>query len=457
MRHRRGPAGLPRRRRSGPLALRRLGLARAGRDRVHRRAGERQPRPTRPAIAASSSRRGPDGELVGFGAEHDDFRVHSLARRVHPVSLLAALRRPGRRAAVRAGRRRQRPRLRPRRLPAHRGPRRAAARDHRRLAARRRGGPRRARARPSAPPTSAAASAGSTSRRTARRCVTDVRNCAVADGFATALQSVPRATERVGGRADRRRRPSSPGPEHGRRLRRGPGARRRPQPRLRAAPGLGRQRLPGLGGRRRLGAQRRLRRRRRAESLVALRPARRSFAAGVAGAGAGATVCALTRVLADGQPIVVGATATTGADGSYAIELPPGPSREVFVHYVVGDEVIARHGLVAALERAAHARRCSPNHGVRNRDRLYFAGTLPGPCLLRPSGQGPGAAGQAPLAGLPHRPRRRRLRVHRPLQAARHRRRGRYRFRALVPQAAGYPYERGHSRDGQGQGASGRR
>ena len=63
------------------------------------------------------------------------------------------------------------------------------------------------------------------------------------------------------------------------------------------------------------------------------------------GGGAGATVCALTRVLIDGRPIVVGATATTGADGAYAIELPPGPSREVYVHYAVGDRVLARHGL----------------------------------------------------------------------------------------------------------------
>src|SRR6185503_14924098 len=66
----------------------------------------------------------------------------------------------------------------------------------------------------------------------------------------------------------------------------------------------------------------------------------------IAGAGAGATVCALTRVLIAGRPIVVGATATTSADGAYAIELPPGPSREVYVHYVVGDQVLARHGLV---------------------------------------------------------------------------------------------------------------
>ena len=58
----------------------------------------------------------------------------------------------------------------------------------------------------------------------------------------------------------------------------------------------------------------------------------------VSGVGAGATVCALTRVLLGGQPILVGATATTTADGSYALELPPGAGREVFLHYVVGDD-----------------------------------------------------------------------------------------------------------------------
>ncbi len=165
----------------------------------------------------------------------------------------------------------------------------------------------------------------------------------------------------------------------------------------------------------------------------------------VAGAGAGAAVCALTRVLIEGQPVVVGATALTRADGSYELELPPGPSREVYVHHVVGDRVIARHGLVLR-SSARPSLRVQPNHGVRNHDRLHFSGTLPGPaCFDR-------------VVKVQARLGKRRWQVFRTdradescrftarykLRATRHARR--YRFRALVPQAAGYPYERGHSR-----------
>ena len=139
---RRRPAGLPRRGRVRALALRRLGLARAGRA------------PCSPACRrtpASPTRPGHRGQLVVDPARGRAGRVRRRARRlprpldrrrVHPVSQLAALRRPGRRQAVRARRRRQRPRLRPRRLPAHRGPRRADRRAQRRLAARRPGRPR---------------------------------------------------------------------------------------------------------------------------------------------------------------------------------------------------------------------------------------------------------------------------------------------------------------------------
>jgi hypothetical protein len=165
----------------------------------------------------------------------------------------------------------------------------------------------------------------------------------------------------------------------------------------------------------------------------------------VTGAPAGATVCALTRVAADGEPIVVGATATTAADGSYAIELPPGPTREVYVHYVAGDTVIARHGLLAR-SWARPSLSVTPNHGVRTRHRLHFAGALPGPsCADR-------------VVKVQARLGKRRWQVFRTDRTdaacaftARYRLRAtsgarRYRFRALVPRAAGYPYQRGHSR-----------
>lgn len=165
----------------------------------------------------------------------------------------------------------------------------------------------------------------------------------------------------------------------------------------------------------------------------------------VPGAGAGATVCALTRIALDGRPIVVGATAATAADGSYAIELPPGPNREVYVHYIRGDRVLARHGL--AVRSTVHpSLDARPNHGVRNGDRIRFDGVLPGPaCADR-------------VVKVQARLGKRRWQVFRTDRAdgncgfhARYRLRStarakRYRFRALVPQQAGYPFERGYSR-----------
>ena len=165
----------------------------------------------------------------------------------------------------------------------------------------------------------------------------------------------------------------------------------------------------------------------------------------VTGAGAGATVCALTRVALDGQPVVVGATATTAADGSYALELPPGPSREVFVHYVVGDSVTARHGLgLTATVRPRLTVR--PTHGVRNHDRLRFTGRLPGPACTDRLVKIQAKLGKArwQVFRTDRTDSACRFAARYKLRATRNARR--YRFRALVPQAAGYPYERGASR-----------
>ena len=87
-----------------------------------------------------------------------------------------------------------------------------------------------------------------------------------------------------------------------------------------------------------------------------------------------------------------------------------------------------------------------PNHGVSNHDRIHFAGTLPGPaCADR-------------VVKVQARLGKRRWQVFRTDRAdtdcrfeARYKLRStarakRYRFRALVPQQAGYPYERGYSR-----------
>jgi len=181
-------------------------------------------------------------------------------------------------------------------------------------------------------------------------------------------------------------------------------------------------------------------------SSVTVRSDRRAVIRGrLRGAGPGATVCALTRTRTTGAPSAVAATVTTDADGAFAIPLPPGPGRAVFVHYADGDRVLARHGLTRrSIVRPSV--RVRPNHGVRRGDRLHFSGRLPGPaCSER-------------VVKVQARIGRRRWQVFRTdradercafrarykLRATRNARR--YRFRALVPEQAGYPYVAGHSR-----------
>ena len=107
--------------------------------------------------------------------------------------------------------------------------------------------------------------------------------------------------------------------------------------------------------------------------------------------------------------------------------------------------MVARHGLgLRSIVRPTLA--VKPDRRVRNGDRLRFSGTLPGPaCVDR-------------VVKVQARLGKRRWQVFRTdrtdgacgftarykLRATRGARR--YRFRALVPQQAGYPFERGHSR-----------
>ena len=134
----------------------------------------------------------------------------------------------------------------------------------------------------------------------------------------------------------------------------------------------------------------------------------------------------------------------TDAAGGYAIELPAGASREVFVHQAWGDQVVARHGLELASE-ARPTLEILPRRTVRNRDRLRFTGVLPGPvCAER-------------VVEVQARVGKRRWQVFRTARAdgacrfsARYRlrathRRTVYRFRAHVPEQRGYPYLPGDS------------
>jgi hypothetical protein len=163
----------------------------------------------------------------------------------------------------------------------------------------------------------------------------------------------------------------------------------------------------------------------------------------IAGVGAGATVCALSRI--GGGPITVDATATTAPDGSYLLHLAPGPSREVFIHYVSGDAVIARHGL-GLTSSARPQLSVHPTHGVRNHDRLHFDGRLPGPACADRVVKVQAKLGKArwQVFRTDRTDTGCRFTARYKLRATKTARR--YRFRALVPQAEGYPYARGNSR-----------
>jgi len=160
---------------------------------------------------------------------------------------------------------------------------------------------------------------------------------------------------------------------------------------------------------------------------------------------AGAKVCALTRAKVAGARTVVAATGQTGSDGYYALELPPGPSRRVYVHHVVGDVVLARHDLDRLASRAHPTLRVVPRRGIENGDRLRFAGRIPGPeCrrrvvkvqvhiglhrwqVFRTARTGHGC----------------RFAAHYKLRATTQT--ASYSFRALVSEQGDYPYEAGHS------------
>jgi hypothetical protein len=158
----------------------------------------------------------------------------------------------------------------------------------------------------------------------------------------------------------------------------------------------------------------------------------------------GATICVLSQVKRDGALVRLVATEPTGTDGRYAIELPPGPSRRVFVHHVDGAEVIARHGL-AIRSRVRPMLTVRAPRRARRGDWLRFRGRLPGPAC----------AGR--LVEVQARLGKRRWQVFRTSRtrdrcrfATRYRLRAttratRYRFRARVRRQPGYPYAPGTS------------
>ena len=161
----------------------------------------------------------------------------------------------------------------------------------------------------------------------------------------------------------------------------------------------------------------------------------------------GAKVCALTHVKLEDGAYEVADTDTTGAGGRYSLRLPPGPSREIFVHRVFGDEVLARHGLelTARVRPAFEISPGAKSERVEQGGRLRFKGSLPGPNCT-----GRSVKVQAKVG-------KRRWQVFRSVRTngkCRYRTRFKLRetgdptrfvFRARVPEQPDYPYKAGVS------------
>ena len=280
----------------------------------------------------------------------------------------------------------------------------------------------------------------------------DVRNCALSDGFATALSPCPASSSELS-TVDTRATAFRLGPDNvvtacAADLALDAMANRDCEARRlwvdNACPGsaaAAKALVAGFGSAGEAG---------RARARVEVRSDRRASVAGrlIGASGApvgGARVCVLTRDRVPGSPVLVAAVVATRPNGTFSAELPAGPSREVFVHQAFGNEVVARHGL--ALEsRVRPTLRIRPRH-PRNGQRLRFSGSIPGP-----------ACGGR-VVKLQARVSRKRWQVFRTARAgancgfrARYRLRRtaedtRYRFRAYVPPQAGYPYLPGYSRE----------
>jgi hypothetical protein len=158
----------------------------------------------------------------------------------------------------------------------------------------------------------------------------------------------------------------------------------------------------------------------------------------------GAAVCVqIATEGSAGSPAPAG-TVTTGADGRFVYAVPPGPNRTVVIGYRRDNFELTR-----SMDYRAHVRpslKAGPRK-LHNGERVRLQGKLPGP----------GAAGRVVVlqAGVPGS--RRWITFRKATTGARGRfkaryhftsttRRITYRFRALVPRQAGYPWNQGASR-----------
>ncbi len=158
----------------------------------------------------------------------------------------------------------------------------------------------------------------------------------------------------------------------------------------------------------------------------------------------GATLCVKMQTLGIAAQAADVGTVQTDASGRYSYSVPPGPDREVQIGYRHDAHQIARE-----VRYYAHVRpslKLGPP-ALRNGQRVHLWGRLPGP-----------RAGRRVViiqANVPGSPRwitfRKATTSGRGSFVASYRfnsttRRTRYRFRALVPRQAGYPWVEGHSR-----------
>jgi hypothetical protein len=158
----------------------------------------------------------------------------------------------------------------------------------------------------------------------------------------------------------------------------------------------------------------------------------------------GAKLCVKMATLGiDDRAANVGAV-VTDASGRYRYEVAPGPNREVTVGYRHDSSQVARE--VRYYANAGPNLRVSDPR-VDNGDRVRFWGALPGP-----SNVGRVVVLQAGTVGSERwiTFRKASTKAHGVFRAGYHfthtTRKTKYRFRAVVPRQAGYPWEAGHSR-----------
>jgi hypothetical protein len=157
-----------------------------------------------------------------------------------------------------------------------------------------------------------------------------------------------------------------------------------------------------------------------------------------------ATLCVKMATLGvDPRPATVG-TVITDANGAYDYKVPPGPNRDVVIGYRHDASQVARD--VRYYAHAHPSFQATPTK-LRNGDRVHFWGQLPGPHR-----RGRVVVLQANVPGS------RRWITFRKATSARKgifrasyhfistTRTTTYRFRAVVPEQAGYPWVQGHSK-----------